>query len=92
MHARHHCFLKTSVNKVLLVIAPYTIDAEWLSMRITPLNRHMAGMYVAMKEILKVIRFAIAITITTDLNSIGYVCINYFAISLSTVVLNSRDW
>ena len=36
------------------------------------------GRYVAMKEILKVIRFAIAIT--TDLNSIGYVCINYFAI------------
>ena len=39
------------------------------------------GGYVAMKEILKVIRFAIAIT--TDLNSIGYVCINYFAISVT---------
>ena len=53
----------------------------WLSVRITPPNRHMAGMYVGMKEILKVIRFAIAIT--TDLNSIGYVCINYFAISVT---------
>ena len=38
------------------------------------------GRYVAMKEILKVICLAIAIT--TDLNSIGYVCINYFAISV----------
>ena len=37
--------------------------------------------YVAMKEILKVICFAIAIT--TDINSIGYVCINYFAISVT---------
>ena len=39
------------------------------------------GRYVAMKEILKVIRFAIAIT--TDLNNIGYICINYFAISVT---------